>query len=226
MPEMLDYDLAFDPALEPTSGDRACLRFCRARILRPARRSGAHTKPIMVPGRRPTSIHSPALFPMRRVRLDADGSHLDHREFSRSSRGADRLRCYPVGWGGTGPRQSLNFTPWGLIFSSVARIEERGAPTSDHYGRFSAGPPEPSRDPPISAIGRACYLCWQDNSGFQDPKKVCVADGVACHLDFNAPYRCSEPLRLAVSDLLKAVARWRHFAGSVPTFPAKCGHFR
>lgn len=226
MPEMLDYDLALDPALEPYRPEieHACDFVERGYFVR--RRSGAHTK-LYYGTRAPADgIHVPAaLFPAG-VRLDADGIHLDRREFAaiEQGRGPAPLLPGPVGVE-PGPGR-LDYDALGLIFFLLSRIEERGAPQSDHYGRFPAEAAltlrqEQHHDPLAdrAAFDLARLLTGESRPISRTRYEVALTHDVDRLKAYHRPF---EPLRLAAGDLLKRgrpMAAFRRFGAYISGEP-------
>lgn len=198
----LAYRLSVSPALEAFRPEieHACAFLERCHPL--ARDAGASTVLHYGPGAPAGAVPIPNLLFPRGVRLDTDGVHPIHGVLERH---ADRQVTGLFSAPSQGP--GLAYDALGLIFLLLTRLEERGHPARDRYGRFpraaalavrrtgAAGPlaDEAARDVAAALFGRA------------DPP---LATSYAVHVTHDVDrlrgyHRLHEPLRQAAGDLLK-----------------------
>ncbi len=198
----LAYRLSVAPALEVFRPEieHTCTFLERCHSL--VRDTGASAVLHYGPDAPNGAVHVPnALFP-HGVRLDADGIHPMHDVLERHVDG-QVTGLFPMPPRGPG----LAYDALGLIFLLLTRLEERGHPARDRYGRFpraaalavrrtgKAGPlaDEAARDVAAALFGRT------------DPP---IATSYAAYVTHDVDrlrgyHRLHEPLRQAAGDFLK-----------------------
>lgn len=148
-----------------------------------------------------------ALFPGG-VRLDDGGIHLDRAGFAALEDGKGGVPLLPP----NDPRNrrqggGLTYDALGLIFFMLSRLEERGAPALDRYGRFPYAASLAARRygaaPPLAdeaAADLAAALWERDDPPRASRYELLLTHDVDMLKGYHRPW---EPLRNAVGDIVK-----------------------
>lgn len=197
----LAYRLSVAPALEAFRPEieHACAFLERAH---PLVRDSASTRVLHYGPDAPAgSIHVPnVLFPAC-VRLEPDGIHPHRSALDTHASGDSRLF----------PRAAvpgrLDYDALGLIFLLIARLEERGHPARDRYGRFpyEAALAVRRAGAPLALADEAAHDLASALFGRADPPLASRYEALITHdVDrLKGYHRAHEPLRLAAGDVVK-----------------------
>lgn len=154
------------------------------------------------------SVEVPAVLFPSGVRLDDDGIHLDRAAFATLEDGKGSAPLLPpVGTRSHRHVNGLAYDALGLIFFMLSRLEERGAPALDRYGRFpyeaSLAARRYGAAPPLAdeaASDLAASLLGQDDPPLALRYELLLTHDVDMLKGYHRPLG---PLRNAAGDVVK-----------------------
>ena len=204
----LTYRLSLAPALERFRPEieHACSFLDRCHLL--VRTNEADRVLHYGPDAPAGAVAVPAVLFPDGVRVDGDGIHLDQAVFAALEDGKGRAPLLPPD-DARRRRQDgvLAYDALGLVFLMLSRLEERGAPVLDRYGRFPYAASLVARRygaaPPLAdeaAQDLAAALLEQGDPPVASRYEILLTHDVDMLKGYHRPW---EPLRNAVGDVVK-----------------------